>query len=104
MRCQPPHPLKDYLDDLISNNIFPVLINNVHLSILPDSENVFASFIELEELKKSDPAQYAGVEIVGTIIANPHSASAERLSHPQVVGVRIVLHDAKPETVGPQDY
>lgn len=99
-----PHPLKNYLDGLMSNGMYPVLINNVHLSILPDSENVFASFRQLEELQKSNPEKYDRVVLIGTIVANPDYATGERLQHPQIVGVRIVLHDAKPESVGGDQY
>lgn len=94
-----PHPLTAYLDKLIDAGIAPTLINNVHLSILPDSENVFASFDELKKLQAADPLRYGGVKLVGTIKAEPAYATQERLSHPQVIGARIVLHDARPETV-----
>lgn len=94
-----PHPLTAYLDQLIDAGIAPTVINNVHLSILPDSENVFASFEELKNLQASDPLRYGEVKLVGTIKADPAYATRERLSHPQVVGARIVLHDARPETV-----
>lgn len=99
-----PHPLTEYLDTLIDTGVTPGLINNVHLSILPDSENVFASFKELAALKTKNPARYGGIEIVGTILAKPDYATAERLAHPQVKGVRIVLHDATPDQVGDQAY
>ena len=99
-----PHPLTAYLDSLIDSGIQPKLLNNVHLSILPDSENVFASFRELEALQERNPARYGGVKLVGTIKADPDYATYERLQHPQVVGVRIVLHDAKPELVAPGTY
>ncbi|MHC8410515.1 amidohydrolase family protein [Pseudomonas sp. Hz4] len=94
-----PHPLTAYLDKLIDGGIAPTIINNVHLSILPDSENVFASFDELARLKAANPLRYGDVRLVGTIKAEPDYASKERLAHPQVVGARIVLHDARPETV-----
>ncbi|MFJ7281122.1 amidohydrolase family protein [Pseudomonas sp. NPDC099000] len=94
-----PHPLTAYLDALIDAGIAPTLLNNVHLSILPDSENVFVSFDELRNLQAANPQRYGGVKLVGTIKADPAYATQERLSHPQVVGARIVLHDAKPETV-----
>lgn len=99
-----PHPLTGYLDALIDAGLVPQLINNVHLSILPDSENVFASFAELEALAARNPQRYGGVRLVGTILADPAYATAERLAHPQVMGLRFVLHDAAPETVGPDDY
>lgn len=99
-----PHPLSDYLDQLIDSGITPALINNVHLSILPDSENVFTSFSELAALQARNPARYGAIRLVGTIVADPEYANAHRLAHPQVVGIRIVLHDAKPETVDPQAY
>ncbi|CAI8838944.1 Amidohydro-rel domain-containing protein [Pseudomonas sp. IT-P253] len=94
-----PHPLTAYLDTLIDAGMAPTLLNNVHLSILPDSENVFASFDELKNLQAANPLRYGDVKLVGTIKAEPAYATQERLSHPQVVGARIVLHDAKPETV-----
>lgn len=94
-----PHPLSVYLDTLIDAGITPTLINNVHLSILPDSENVFASFEELKHLQAKDALRYGGVKLVGTIKADPAYATEERLAHPQVVGARIVLHDARPEKV-----
>ncbi|MFJ3485960.1 amidohydrolase family protein [Pseudomonas sp. NPDC090202] len=99
-----PHPLTTYLDQLIDNGVVPALINNVHLSILPDSENVFASFEELKQLQAAHPQRYAGIRLVGTIKADPQYATAERLNHPQVIGARIVLHDARPETVGDNDF
>lgn len=99
-----PHPLCSYLDGLIDAGIQPRLLNNVHLSILPDSENVFASFRELQALQTRDPARYGGVRLVGTIKADPFYATSERLQHPQIVGVRIVLHDAKPESVAETAY
>lgn len=99
-----PHPLTAYLDHLIDSGVNPAVINNVHLSILPDSENVFASFRELDELQNNNPARYGAIKLVGTIKADPEYATLERLSHPQVVGVRIVLHDAKPESVTATQY
>ncbi|MFK0092342.1 amidohydrolase family protein [Pseudomonas sp. NPDC090592] len=94
-----PHPLTEYLDRLIESGVTPVMLNNVHLSILPDSENVFASFSELARLQDQNPARYGMIKLVGTIKADPEYATVERLSHPQIVGVRIVLHDARPDTV-----
>ena len=99
-----PHSLKNYLDKLLSGGMFPVLINNVHLSILPDSENVFASFRQLEELQKTCPGKYDGISLVGTVVADPDYATSERLQHPQIVGVRIVLHDTKPEKINAGEY
>jgi len=99
-----PHPLTVYLDTLIDAGVAPTLLNNVHLSILPDSENVFASFDELKNLQAANPQRYGGVKLVGTIKAEPAYATQERLSHPQVVGARIVLHDAKPETVSDAQF
>ncbi|MCK1788888.1 amidohydrolase family protein [Pseudomonas violetae] len=99
-----PHPLTAYLDTLIDAGITPTLINNVHLSILPDSENVFASFEELKSLQTTDPLRYGCVKLVGTIKAEPAYATQERLSHPQVIGARIVLHDARPETVADTQF
>jgi len=96
--------LTSYLDGLSQDGIVPVLINNVHLSILPDSENVFSSFAELEMLQAREPERYGNIRLVGTILADPGYATAERLRHPQIVGVRIVLHDASPESVGPDDF
>jgi predicted TIM-barrel fold metal-dependent hydrolase len=94
-----PHPLTAYLDTLIDAGIAPTLLNNVHLSILPDSENVFASFDELKRLQAANPVRYGAIKLVGTIKAEPAYATQERLAHPQVIGARIVLHDARPETV-----
>lgn len=99
-----PHPLTAYLDTLIDAGIAPTLLNNVHLSILPDSENVFASFDELKHLQAANPLRYGDVKLVGTIKADPAYATQERLSHPQVVGARIVLHDARPETVSDAQF
>ena len=99
-----PHPLTAYLDTLIDAGIAPTLLNNVHLSILPDSENVFASFDELKNLQAANPLRYGDVKLVGTIKAEPAYATQERLSHPQVVGARIVLHDARPETVSDTQF
>ncbi|WP_426160310.1 amidohydrolase family protein [Pseudomonas sp. TSRC2-2] len=99
-----PHSLTVYLDNLIDAGIAPTLINNVHLSILPDSENVFASFDELKSLQAASPQRYGGVRLVGTIKADPAYATRQRLSHPQVIGARIVLHDARPETVSPLHF
>lgn len=94
-----PHPLTVYLDQLIDAGITPSVLNNVHLSILPDSENVFASFEELKQLQSKNPQRYGEIKLVGTIKAQPAYATRERLAHPQVIGARIVLHDARPETV-----
>ncbi|VVN73823.1 hypothetical protein PS833_00597 [Pseudomonas fluorescens] len=99
-----PHPLTAYLDTLIDAGITPTLINNVHLSILPDSENVFASFEELKNLQATDPLRYGDVKLVGTIKAEPAYATQARLWHPQVIGARIVLHDARPETVSDTQF
>lgn len=99
-----PHPLADYLDRLLDAGIAPVVVNNVHLSILPDSENVFESFSELARLQQLDPVRYANIQLVGTIKADPSYATANRLAHPQVVGVRLVLHDARPESVADDLY
>lgn len=99
-----PHSLTAYLDNLMTAGIAPTLINNVHLSILADSDNVFASFDELKNLQAADPQRYGGVRLVGTIKADPAYATKERLSHPQVIGARIVLHDAPPESVSPTQF
>jgi len=94
-----PHPIKVYLDKLIDAGITPSIINNVHLSILPDSQNVFASFDQLHTLQAANPQRYGGIQLVGTILAQPAYATQERLGHPQVIGARIVLHDVRPEAV-----
>lgn len=99
-----PYPLTAYLDTLIDAGITPTLINNVHLSILPDSENVFASFEELKNLQATDPLRYGDVNLVGTIKAEPAYATQQRLAHPQVIGARIVLHDARPESVSDTQF
>ncbi|WP_245464114.1 amidohydrolase family protein [Rhizobium sp. NXC24] len=99
-----PHSLSDYLADLACAGIFPKLLNNVHLSILPDSSNVFASFDELAALKAKWPERYGDVRLVGTIKADPAYATIERLSHPDVFGIRIVLHDAPPESISDRAY
>ncbi|WP_082423723.1 amidohydrolase [Pseudomonas sp. NBRC 111118] len=98
------NPLVDYLSKLESSGIKPVLLNNVHLSILPDSANVFASFDELAQLQLSHPGKYDHIRLVGTIKADPDYANEHRLRHHQVVGIRIVLHDAPPESVDPGAY
>jgi predicted TIM-barrel fold metal-dependent hydrolase len=94
-----PHPLTAYLDTLLDAGMTPTLINNVHLSILPDSENVFASFDQLQQLQAANPQRYGNIRLVGTIKADPAYATQARLAHPQVIGARIVLHDARPESV-----
>lgn len=94
-----PHALTSYLDRLIDSGVTPVLLNNVHLSILPDSENVFESFSELARLQDRNPSRYGMIKLVGTIKADPEYATADRLAHKQIIGVRIVLHDAKPGSV-----
>lgn len=99
-----PHTLQSYIDGLIDKGIKLKLINNVHLSILPNSDNVFASFVELDQLKKKDSQRYGDIDIIGTIVADPEYATAERLSHPQIYGVRIVLHDTPLEKVGISQY
>jgi predicted TIM-barrel fold metal-dependent hydrolase len=99
-----PHPLTAYLDTLIDAGIAPTFLNNVHLSILPDSENVFASFEELRNLQATDPLRYGEVKLVGTIKAQPAYATQERLAHPQIIGARIVLHDARPESVSDTQF
>ncbi|WP_210339508.1 amidohydrolase family protein [Ensifer sp. ENS08] len=99
-----PHTLSAYLEHLSETGAMPRLVNNVHLSILPDSANIFASFDEMESLKRSDPGRYGDVALVGTIKADPEYATAERLRHPQVVGVRIVLHDTPPDRVSEAQY
>lgn len=100
--CPDPHPLAAYLDRLIDSAAAPRLLNNVHLSVLPDSANVFASFAELERLQQRNPGRYGAVRLVGTIWADPDYATAQRLAHPQVQGVRIVVHDAGPDAIA--DY
>lgn len=98
------HSLSDYLADLTQAGLVPRLLNNVHLSILPDSSNVFASFEDIEKLRVQWPEHYGDIRLVGTIKADPAYATAERLLHPQVVGIRIVLHDAPPESIPDQAY
>lgn len=93
------NPLAEYLEGLERLGCVPTLLNNVHLSILPDSSNVFASFEELDRLKKLHPGKYDNVRLVGTIKADPDYANRARLSHPQVVGIRIVLHDAPLDSI-----
>lgn len=99
-----PHSLSDYLAELSKAGTVPRLLNNVHLSILPDSSNVFASFEEMEALRAQWPERYGDIRLVGTIKADPAYATAERLLHPQVAGIRIVLHDAPPESIPDQAY
>lgn len=98
-----PHTLTGYVDRLIDAGRKPRLINNVHLSILPDSENVYAGFDELAALQSLDPARYGGIEGVGTILADPSYATEARLAHPQVKGLRMVLHDRTPDSIGDRD-
>ena len=98
------NPLVDYLATLESSGLKPVLLNNVHLSILPDSANVFSSFDELAQLQIAHPGKYDHIRLVGTIKADPDYANEHRLGHPQVIGVRIVLHDAPPQSVAPDAY
>lgn len=99
-----PLPLTTYLDKLIDAGITSVLINNVHLSIFPNSENVFASFDELKKLQAVDPVRNGGVKLVGTIKGDPAYATSEHLLHPQVVGACIVLHDASPEIISDTQF
>lgn len=99
-----PHPVKDYLDRLIDLGLKPGLVNNVHLSILPDSENVFRSFNTLARLQAENAERYGDIEMVGTILACPEYATTERLNHPQIKGIRFVLHDADPESIMPESY
>ncbi|MER9545280.1 amidohydrolase family protein [Mesorhizobium sp. M0437] len=99
-----PHLLSNYLAQLAKSGVAPKLLNNVHLSVLPDSSNVFASFEEMEALRAQWPGRYDEVRLVGTIKADPTYATAERLSHPQVVGIRVVLHDAPPESISDHAY
>jgi predicted TIM-barrel fold metal-dependent hydrolase len=94
-----PHTLTSYLDGLIDAGMKPRLINNVHLSILPNSDNVYAAFDELSMLQDLDPARYGGIVLLGTILADPDYATEERLAHPQIKGIRKVLHDRAPESV-----
>ncbi|MFJ4067727.1 amidohydrolase family protein [Pseudomonas sp. NPDC089996] len=98
------NPLTEYLALLASNGLKPVLLNNVHLSILPDSANVFSSFEELARLQVAHPGKYDHVRLVGTIKADPEYANEQRLGHRQVVGIRIVLHDAPPQSVAADAY
>ncbi|MCY1315308.1 hypothetical protein D9M68_186410 [compost metagenome] len=99
-----PHPLSEYLERLAETGVLPEVLNNVHLSILPDSANVFASFEEMQRLRSEAPEKFGNVRIVGTIKADPAYATPVRLGHPQVVGVRIVLHDAPPGHVSEDLY
>lgn len=99
-----PHPVQPYLDRMIDAGLKPGLVNNVHLSILSDSENVYRSFVELERLQLEQPERYGDIVMVGTILASPDYATSERLTHPQIKGIRLVLHDAKPETISADSY
>lgn len=72
------------------------MLHNAHLSILPDSTNVYASFDELEALQVFDPDRYGAIALTGTILADPSYATEARLAHPQVKGIRVVLHDTPP--------
>lgn len=99
-----PNLVKDYLDKLIKAGIKPKLINNVHLSVLPNSDNVFKAFIELDRLKLTDPARYGDITMIGTIVACPVYATADRLMHPQIKGIRVVLHDAHPNSILSDSY
>lgn len=99
-----PHRVKDYLDRLDILGIKPSIIANVHLSILPNSDNVFRSFSELEELQRSDPDRYKGITMIGTLVADPQYATEDKLKHPQVKGVRIVLHDKTADAVSDSEY
>lgn len=99
-----PHSLGGYLDRLIGAGVRMALLNNVHLSILPDSSHVFASFAELAQLQRRDPGRYGGIRLVGTILADPAYATAQRLAHPQVQGVRIVLHDTPADAIRDDAY
>lgn len=103
-RLPEPLPVKTYLDSLIEAGYKPDLVNNVHLSILDDSENIFRSFEELKRLQAEHPQRYSGIEMIGTILADPDYATIERLSHPQIKGIRLVLHDACPESITPHTY
>ena len=99
-----PFTLQSYLDQLLARGITQGLINNVHLSILPDSENVFTAFEQLDALKRLAPESYRGFDLIGTLVADPGYATAERLAHPQVKGVRIVLHDRPLSRVSDDAY
>jgi|GEM_PF-819908 len=99
-----PNSLSDYLLNLDLEGISPTLLNNVHLSILPDSEHVFASFSELEHLQRMHPGKFDHVRLVGTLKADPDYADEARLNHPKIVGIRIVLHDAPEDSVAADAY
>src|SRR3546814_10345776 len=99
-----PHPLGAYLDGLIDAGLRITLLNNVHLSILPDSTHVFTSFAELARLQARDPARYGNIRLIGTILADPAYATAQRLAHPQGLGVRMVLHDTHAAAVRADAY
>lgn len=93
------NPVQRHLDALLDAGIRPAIVNNVHLSALPDSANVLRSFTALEGLQRAEPHRYDGVRLVGTVRAHPDTATDEVLAHPQVMGVRLVLHDARPGEV-----
>ncbi|WP_426130380.1 amidohydrolase family protein [Pararhizobium sp. PWRC1-1] len=99
-----PHSLSEYLQRLADCGAVPKVLNNVHLSILPDSENVFASFAEMVLLRKTAPEKFGDIQLIGTIKADPDYATVERLAHPQVIGIRIVLHDTPPQLVADDAY
>lgn len=93
------NPVRRHLDALIGTEDRPVLVNNVHLSAIPGSENVLRSFTTLERLQQAEPQRYGVVRLVGTVRAHPSVATDEVLAHPQVMGVRVVLHGARPDEV-----
>src|SRR5690606_36673192 len=76
----------------------------VHISILPDSENVFRSFREFAAMQAENTPRYGDIQLVSTLLADPDYATEERLAHPQVKGLRIVLHDTPAEKVSALDY
>lgn len=93
------NPVQRHLDALLDAGRRPVLVNNVHLSALPDSRNVIRSFAALDAMRRAEPHRYGDVRLVGTVHAHPSVATEEVLAHPQVMGVRLVLHGARPDEV-----
>lgn len=100
-----PHSLHGYLQHCEEQlGSLPTLINNVYLSILPDSENIIHSFEQMDALKKANPQKYGNIQLVGTVKAIPGPVTAELIKHPQVKGIRFSLHDLSPEKVGEAQY
>lgn len=101
-----PNPclLQSHLDQLIALGLLPYLICNVHLSILPDSSHVFDSLDTLERLKRENPNKYGGIHMLGFINAAPEYATEAHLDYKGIKGVRLVLHDTKPESIVENEY